>query len=135
MIKRGGVFPASYWANTSSNSVVRDLVEQIDDEEGELKEELEYLMNGGTIEKPIHEDITYDVIYDFQENLWNFLFFTGYLKKVAVHKKGRKTMSISNDEVAYIYENTISGWFEKKKRFELSSLYKAIEEGDTEGME
>ena len=44
-------------------------------------------------------------------------------------------MSISNDEVAYIYENTISGWFEKKKRFELSSLYKAIEEGDTEGME
>ena len=85
MIKRGGVFPASYWANTSSNSVVRDLVEQIDDEEGELKEELEYLMNGGTIEKPIHD--------------------------------------------------TISGWFEKKKRFELSSLYKAIEEGDTEGME
>ncbi len=132
-------FPVPYWANTSSNSVVRDLVERIDDEEGELKEELEHLMNGGTIEKPIHEDITYDAIYDSQDNLWNFLFFTGYLKKVATHKKGKKnyvTMSIPNDEVAYIYENTISVWFEKKQKgFEMSPLYKAIEEGDTEGME
>lgn len=132
-------FPAPYWANTSSNSVVRDLVERIDDEEGELKEELEYLMNGGTIEKPIHEDITYDAIYDSQDNLWNFLFFTGYLKKVASRQEGKKnyiTMSIPNDEVAYIYENTISMWFEKKKKgFEMSPFYKAIEEGDTEGME
>ena len=139
IITNPDAFPVPYWANTSSNSVVRDLVERIEDEEGELKEELEHLMNGGTIEKPIHEDITYDAIYDSQENLWNFLFFTGYLKKVASHKKGKKnyvTMSIPNDEVAYIYENTISVWFEKKQKgFQMSPLYQAIEEGDTEVME
>lgn len=46
------------------------------------KAELEDLIAGKTIEKPIHEDITYDSIYDSEDNLWNFLFFTGYLKQV-----------------------------------------------------
>lgn len=30
-----------------------------------------------------NKDITYDEIYESQDNLWNFLFFTGYLKKVS----------------------------------------------------
>lgn len=53
----------------------------MDEGEDLLQEQLEHLMNGGMIEKAIHEDITYESIYDSEENLWNFLFFTGYLKK------------------------------------------------------
>lgn len=45
-----------------------------------MKEEIEQLIDGGTIEKPVHEDITYEDIHKTQDNLWNFLFFTGYLK-------------------------------------------------------
>lgn len=48
-----------------------------------VKNELEKLIAGGTIEKPVHEDITYGEIYKNQDNLWNFLFFTGYLKAVS----------------------------------------------------
>lgn len=46
-----------------------------------MKQEIELLIHGKTIEKPIHEDITYDEVYKTQDNLWNFLYFTGYLKK------------------------------------------------------
>ena len=47
-------FPVSYWANTSSNSIVRSLIEKADIS---TKEEIEKLIAGETIEKPIHEDI------------------------------------------------------------------------------
>ena len=46
------------------------------------KQEIEKLIAGDTIEKPIYEDITYDEVYKNMNNLWNFMYFTGYLKKV-----------------------------------------------------
>ena len=129
-------FPVPYWANTSSNSIVRDLVENAGEE---VREELEGLINGGTIEKPIHEEITYDSIHDTEDNLWNFLFFTGYLKKISSRMEEENqyvTMAIPNAEVHYIYKNTIQAWFDRKKKgFDLSPLYQAIEEGDTDRME
>ena len=48
-------FPRPYWSNTSSNGIIRELVEKAD---GLAKDELENLIAGGTIEKPIHEDVT-----------------------------------------------------------------------------
>ena len=124
-----------YWSNTSSNSIVRDLIEKLDDDDGVLQDELEVLMNKGTIEKPVHEDITYDSIYDTEDNLWNFLFFTGYLKKISARMDGESqyvTMAIPNSEVSYIYRNTIRTWFDKKRKtFDMSSLFTALEEGDT----
>ena len=57
--------------------VRKDLVERAD---GVTKKEIERLIEGGSIVKFIHEDITYGEIYESQDNLWNFMFFTGYLK-------------------------------------------------------
>ena len=63
--------PRPYWANTSSNSIIRELVERAD---SSVRQEMETLIAGGTIEKPVHEDITYEDIYQTSDNLWNFLF-------------------------------------------------------------
>ena len=71
-------YPSSYWANTSSNSIVKSLVERAEDK---TKKEIELLIEGESIEKPVHEDITYDEIYKSMDNLYNFMFFTGYFKK------------------------------------------------------
>jgi hypothetical protein len=68
-------FPKPYWSNTSSNSIVRELIERAD---SNAKKDIEKLIAGGTLEVAVHEDITYDDIYSSQDNLWNFLFFTGY---------------------------------------------------------
>lgn len=125
-------FPHPYWSNTSSNSIVHDLVQKAD---ASAKLELETLMSGGTIEKPIHEDITYDTVYDSPDNLWNFLFFTGYLKQKSICMEGWNlmiTMAIPNEEVAYIYDNTIRNWFrEEIKAQDLSLLYSAMCKGDS----
>lgn len=127
--------PRPYWSNTSSNSIVRSLVERAD---LSVKQEIEALIEGKTITKPIHEDITYEDIDSTQENLWNFLFFTGYLKKISEYQEGENIyieMAIPNREVRYIYKTTVLRWFgEKTDKKELTPLYESILEGDTDRM-
>ena len=128
--------PRPYWSNTSSNSIVREMVGEADED---AKRDLETLINGGAIEKPVHEDITYGDIHQSQDNLWNFLFFTGYLKKISERKEGNKLylkMKIPNIEIATIYENSISYWFDQRvKETDRSPLKHALETGDCEAAE
>ena len=128
-------FAKPYWSNTSSNSIVRNLVEHADIS---AKQEIEALIEGGTIEKPIHEDITYDDMDSTQDNLWNFLFFTGYLKKISERQEGETIymeMAIPNSEVRYVYKNAVLRWFEEKtKKKELTPLYESMLNGDPEKM-
>ena len=123
--------PKPYWSNTSSNSIVRNLVEKAEEE---TKAEIETLIQGGIIEKPVHENITYEDIDKSQDNLWNFLFFTGYLKKAKEVLRDETiylTMKIPNREVRYIFQNTIQEWFQQRlEQANLSILYTAVLEGD-----
>lgn len=123
--------PAPYWANTSANSIVKSLIEKADIS---VKKELEDLLAGKTIEKPVHEDITYDSVYDSEDNLWNFLFFTGYLKQVSRRIETVTqyiTMAVPNREVEYIFRNTIISWFrETIKERDLTVMYQAMQTGD-----
>ena len=128
--------PESYWANTSSNAIIKDLIYRAN---GAGKDELEKLIAGGTIEKQIHEDITYDDIYKSDDNLWNFLFFTGYMKRISERHDGQDnyvTMTIPNKEVKSIYVNQIRDWFdtEIKNKADRSDLYKAITDKDGEAI-
>ena len=120
-------FPRAYWSNTSSNSIVRELIDKAD---STVKKEIEDLIAGGSIEKPVHEDITYEDIHKTQDNLWNFLFFTGYLKLDDTHFQDNTiylTLTIPNEEVRYIYQNTIREWFEQQIRIlDLHPLYEAV---------
>ena len=128
--------PKPYWSNTSSNSIVREM---IDDADEDTRRELEILMDGGTIEKPVHEDITYGDIHESMDNFWNFLFFTGYLKAGKQRSDGENIyleMSIPNTEVKTIYRQSIVTWFDKKiKATDRSPLIRALEEGDCETAE
>ncbi len=130
------IFPKSYWSNTSSNSIIRDLIERAD---METKAEIEVLEAGGSIEKAIHEDITYQEMYDSRDNLWNFLYFTGYLKKINERFEDRTlyaTLCIPNEEVHTIYHNHIMKWCrEKILEKDMNILYKATLECDPETME
>ncbi len=135
-IDNPAAFPKPYWSNTSSNSIVRELVERADDT---VRGELEELLAGRTIEKPIHEDITYDDIYRSQGNLWNFLFFTGYLKAVSQRFERSKiylTLTVPNLEIKYIYENMIREWFDMAvRKADFTPLYQALHIQDTTAIE
>ena len=126
-------FPRPYWSNTSSNSIIRELVESAD---AGAKKEIESLIGGGTIPKPVHEDITYGDIHESQDNLWNFLFFTGYLKMTGQSFEVDTIyldLTIPNEEVRYIYRNTIREWFDKKiKLTDMTPMYEAMLGGDSD---
>ncbi len=123
--------PMSYWANTSSNSIVKTLIDRADDED---REKIETLLTGGSIEVQIHEDITYNEIYDGGDNLWNFMFFTGYFRKVREWMEDETIyaeLTIPNKEVRYIFNQKIQKWFhEKLKGRDLYPLRNAVIEKD-----
>ena len=136
IIRKNTDSPKPYWSNTSSNSIVRELIENADNN---TRQELEELIAGGTIEKPVHEDITYADIHKSQDNLWNFLFFTGYLKTVEKKFMERQiylSMKVPNEEILYIYENNIQEWFNNKiKTVDFSGLYNVIINGNAKVFE
>lgn len=130
-------YPKAYWANTSSNSIVRKLIELSDED---TKREIENLIEGKSIEKPIHEDITYDEIYKTMDNLWNFMFFTGYFRKVGDRMDSDDNqyleLKIPNREVKYIFRTKILGWFDEKvKAKDRTRLFESLVNLDVETLE
>ena len=127
------VFPRPYWINTSSNDIIKDLIVRAD---RETKSQIETLLKGDTLDIQVHEEITYADMYSNGENLWNFLYFTGYLTKDGEYFKESSVYlrtRIPNIEVKTIYQNTILYWMRDwigKEDFH--GLYRAMEEGDEE---
>lgn len=124
-------FPRPYWINTSSNEIIKDMVGRAD---REMRGQLETLLDGKTMNIPVHEEITYADMYDNGENLWNFLYFTGYLTKAEEYFKESTIflkVRIPNVEVKTIYQNTILNWFrENIKKQDFRDLYQAMENKD-----
>ncbi len=132
MLKEGGEFQ-TYWANTSGN----DLVKQILGRSGvDAKKDLEDLMAGGTITVPLQEQVVFQEIENSPANLWNFLFFTGYLKAVSqkfTDEHNLIELKIPNLEVKRVFHDSIRYWFEQKKSLShLHSLKRSLQMGDTE---
>lgn len=128
--------PMAYWANTSSNSIVRTLIDHSDDDG---KMQIEELLAGGSIRVQIHEDITYGEIYDSSDNLWNFMYFTGYFRKISEWMEGSSiyaTLAIPNKEVHYIFEEKVQNWFrERMKGRDMTLLYTAFVNKDCAALE
>ncbi|MCM1127905.1 MAG: ATP-binding protein [Lachnospiraceae bacterium] len=124
-------FPHPYWINTSSNAIIKDMVARAD---RETKGQIEVLLNGGTLDIQVHEEVTYEDMRDKGENLWNFLYFTGYLTKKSEYFQGKYVflkVCIPNAEVMTIYENTILNWMNDRiKKEDFHGLYRAMEDGD-----
>lgn len=120
-------FPVAHWSNTSSNDIVRKLIDIADDG---TKDEIERLIQGEIITKPIHEDIVYSDILKNMNNLWNFLYFTGYLKKVGKKQMGVENyfdLMIPNKEILSIYVRQMREWFDERvQEVDLTHLYTAV---------
>ena len=115
----------SFWANTSSNELVRLYIENAT---LKMKEEFEQLINGKSIIKKIVPELTYREmnfknVKDMNDNVYSFLLFTGYLKiKGKVYdQEGQEIRNtyelvIPNKEVKYIYEDIFMNWFESYQK-------------------
>ena len=74
----------TYWANTSSNSLVGKLIQEGDES---VKETFETLLKGEVIRCPIDEQIVYDQLDDDEDAIWSLLLASGYLKVLSYEEK------------------------------------------------
>ena len=103
--------PKNYWSNTSSNDVVRHFIETLDARG--TKREMEALIAGEPVTKEIHEELTYNNLYDSMENIWSVLFMTGYLTYRGNPSGGSYPLVIPNMEIRNIYRDQIMEMFVK----------------------
>ena len=101
--------PVNYWTNTSGNDSIRHFIEKMGN--GVLQSEMEALVNGETVEKEIHEDLTYNCLYDTVDNIWSVLFMTGYLTQRGKFGDGRYRLAIPNMEIRSIFIQQIMSMF------------------------
>lgn len=128
--------PRNYWSNTSSNEAVRHFIEKLDN--GLTKREIENLIAGETVTKEIHQELTYNRLYDSVENIWSVLFTTGYLTQREKPDGDMFRLAIPNREIRKIFTDQIMELFKenaKKDGEALSSFCEALKNGDAENVE
>ncbi|MDD6207580.1 MAG: AAA family ATPase [Clostridiales bacterium] len=126
----------TYWANTSSNSLVGKLIRQGN---RDIKTTFEKLLNRETIYCPIDEQIVYNQLDDNDAAIWSLLLASGYLKVVEYEEKdeeGKDTLyglNLTNGEVVDMFYSMVRGWFNKAKA-DYNDFVKALLKGDLEAM-
>ena len=125
-----------YWSNTSSNRIVKRLIEESNERTKSMVEEL---INGTPIHTQIFKDVTYGTIDVNQDYIWSFLLFTGYLKIISCETVGDETyydMVIPNVEIKSIYKNTIRSWFiDHINRDSRTDILESVIHADAEKLE
>ncbi len=125
--------PRAYWMNTSSNDMVRRLIDRSTN--GTTQMEIERLIAGETITKTLNEQLTHNEVDASIENIWSLLYMTGYLTAVDYPDGNRYELRIPNREVRQIYMQQVLSWFNHKVESEtdkLTNLYAAFETGDVD---
>ncbi len=127
--------PQNYWVNTSSNDIVRKFINRAD---AATRDDIEVLVNGGSIRKKIRQELTYRDLDSTTDNLWSILFTTGYLTQDGHDDRGLTGLVIPNREIQWIFEEQIQEWFETETRNDfpkLESFCRAFEQNDTDTIE
>ena len=130
--------PASYWKNTSDNSIIRSFIDYAG---RSISRKLETLLSGGYILQRIEENLTYDYLHSSEENLWSILYLTGYLTQVREEDlpdplpEKISALMIPNAEVQEIFETTIQKWFdESAQTWNRKILFDAVWSGKAEAL-
>lgn len=127
--------PQNYWVNTSSNNIIKKFIGRA---KAFTKNEVEQLINGGSIKKKIRQELTYRDLDSKIDNLWSFLYTTGYLTQQGEDDNGLTELVIPNREVRWIYIEQIQDWFEEetlKDSQKLTAFCNAFLENDISAIE
>ncbi len=128
----------TFWANTSSNSLVGKLIR-----EGSraVKERFEALLQGETIQSPIDEQIVYNQLKGNESAVWSLLLASGYLKVLSHESytdipegaQPEYELTITNLEVKLMFRSMVRDWF-KEAETDYNDFIKALLLGDKKAM-
>lgn len=128
----------TYWANTSSNSLVGKLVREGN---RKVKEKFETLLRGETIRTPIDEQIVYNQLDHNEDAVFSLLLASGYLKVLSYDRmellapgqEQKYELALTNYEVERMFEGMVRGWFSEVKS-DYNDFEMALLQGDLDAM-
>ncbi len=124
--------PLPYWANTSSNDLVKYLIKI---SSMNFKKSLEIWLKGGSVKRELDSNVVFNELEKNEKNIYSLLFFSGYLKCLNKELKDETyycNLAIPNQEVYYIFRKIISNWIDESFDINrLQTLLKSLIEGDT----
>lgn len=129
--------PKNYWSNTSSNDAVKRFIRE-SDQRAAARNEIEKLVAGEVITKEIHQELTYQDMYDSIDHIWSVLFTTGYLTQRGNPERNSYQLAIPNVEIREIYTTQIMEYFKEnvpKNGELLKNFCSALENGEAENVE
>ncbi len=129
---------STYWANTSSNSLVGKLLREGN---RRIKEQFEILLRGGRIRTPIDEQIVYNQLDHNESAIWSLLVASGYLKVFSYDReelleRGEEVqyeLTLTNYEVERMFNHMVRGWF-KCAQVDYNDFIKAMLQDDLDAM-
>ena len=127
--------PKSYWSNTSSNELIRTLLQKA---KKTTKREIEELIAGESVRKRIRQELTYSELDTTIDNLWSVLFTTGYLTQNGNPEEDVYDLVIPNLEIRSIFVKQIREWFDEETVRDggvLNAFCLAFKEGDAQTIE
>lgn len=128
--------PENYWINTSSNDAVKRFLEQ--SANAATKREIESLVAGGVITKEIHQELTYEEMYQTIDHMWSLLFTTGYLTQRGRAEGRKMKLAIPNLEIRDIFVTQIMEYFKENVQEDgnmLNRFCDALKNGNTQDVE
>ena len=126
---------STYWANTSSNSLVGKLIRE---GSKDVKIIMENLLKGEMLCTKIDEQIVFNQLDHNEYAIWSLLLASGYLKVEECNmdpdrEKDEYKLRLTNNEVKYMFEDMIEGWF-KNYAPAYNDFIKALLLGDIDAM-
>ena len=126
----------TYWANSSSNSLVGKLIRE---GSKRVKTAFEDLLQGKTIRCAIDEQIVYNQLDRGEGAIFSLLLASGYLKVLSKEEKkvpGRKVLydlQLTNAEVKDMFYDMVHTWFEEPEE-NYNDFVEALLWGDLDAM-
>ena len=128
----------TYWANTSSNSLVGKLIQE---GSRRIKEKFEVLLRGESIESDIDEQIVYNQLNGNERAVWSLLLASGYLKVISFESyrdipegtRPKYQLALTNLEVKLMFQNMIRDWFAQTEA-DYNDFINAMLLGDVKAM-
>jgi hypothetical protein len=138
-LDRGSERPQPYWLSTSSNDLVRELLELY---ALDMEPVFEALLEGGSVDWPLEENVPMSEIRADKGALYSLLVFSGYLKAEALPRGDMEhttyRLSVPNFEVLHVYTTTFERWMSARLRGHggsVEELSAALLGGDAEAFE
>ena len=105
---------APYWASTSSNGLVSQLLQTAT---SDIKQKMEDLISGREIVVSFDEQIVFNQLGKNKNAIWSLLMASGYLKPDMVEYRGESMepwyhLAITNLETRSMFYNMFKGWFD-----------------------